>query len=73
MGTGPLSDHINRNLTVPGYVQSGLLGQVLSRRADLLNNHFQYLTENGLLCGFFAPFHFGWQLWKMKHEKKDQQ
>jgi len=65
MRTGPLSNHLNRNLPVPGCLQSALLGQVLSRRADLLNNHFRYLIENGLHCGFFAPFHFGWQLWKV--------
>ena len=61
---GPLSNHIRQNLTVAGQNQEGVLGEVLSRRAELLNKHYYYLVENQLRRGFFAPFHFGWQLWK---------
>ena len=61
---GPLSKFLRKNLKQPLIRQEGKLGEILSRRGRLLNKHFTYLVANRLHFGFFAPFHFGWQIWK---------
>jgi hypothetical protein len=70
---GPLSAFITRNLAVPAMALNGPMGRLLTSRAKCLNDHFAYLLSNGLRRGFFAPFHFGWQLWKdeSRHVVKD--
>ncbi|MBW1860965.1 MAG: nucleotidyltransferase domain-containing protein [Deltaproteobacteria bacterium] len=61
---GPLSQFLRERIQVPGLKRQALLGDILSRRGSLMNDHFAYLIENRFQRGFFAPFHFGWRFWK---------
>ncbi len=60
---GPLSQFLREKIPVPCIKQPGFLGDVLSHRGCVMNEHFRYLIENRLSRGFFAPFHFGWRFW----------